>query len=155
VPKSASFAFEIATISLREQIQRVDALDTKAGILLAADGIAATLVFNRNALPTATPTAIILVSGLAVLTSLASTLISFVNRNYALAPTPEVVTGLADTPEDWIRWRMIGNLLEALDVNRAKLRQKARFLTGGQFALLVGLVVMGGYSLYATLFGGA
>jgi hypothetical protein len=65
-----------------------------------------------------------------------------------------VVTELADAPEDWIRWRLIGNLLQALDVNRAKLRQKSRFLTGGQFALLVGLMVMGGYSLYASFFGG-
>jgi hypothetical protein len=102
VPKSAGFAFETATVSLREQIQRVDALDTKAGILLAANGITASLVFSRTSLPSDTPPAVILVSGFAVLISLTSTLISFVNRNYALAPTPK-------WSQNWLMLRRTGS----------------------------------------------
>lgn len=87
--------------------------------------------------------------------SLAAALVAFSNRNYQIAPAPEAVTALANAPEDWIRWRLIGNMLAAVDINRVKLRQKARWLTFGQLVLLVGLGLLGGYFVYASLAGGA
>lgn len=39
VPLGAPFAFEMALRSLDEQLERINALDTKAGVLIAADGV--------------------------------------------------------------------------------------------------------------------
>lgn len=155
VPQAATFAFDVTSRSIDEQFRRVDTLDSKAGTLLAADGIIAGLIFGRGWLPQETPVAIALAAGVAVLVSLAAALVAFSNRNYQIAPAPEAVTALANAPEDWIRWRLIGNMLAAVDINRVKLRQKARWLTFGQLVLLVGLGLLGGYFVYASLAGGA
>ena len=155
IPQSAGFAFTTAQQTLGEQLKRVDALDTKAGVLLAADGIIAGIIFSQGSHLAGMPDWIALIAGTAILISLGGALGAFVNRNYEVAPTPETVATLASAPEDWIRWRLIGNVLDALDINRAKLSQKTRFLTVGQIALLVGLSLVGGYFLYATFSGGA
>jgi hypothetical protein len=39
VPPGASFAFDAGIRTLDEQLHRIDALDTKAGVLLAAAGV--------------------------------------------------------------------------------------------------------------------
>ena len=44
-PQGASFAFDNAAKALDEQLGRIESLDAKAGILLAADGVLAGLLF--------------------------------------------------------------------------------------------------------------
>jgi hypothetical protein len=39
IPQSAEFAFDVTRVALGEQLARIDSLDSRAGILLAADGI--------------------------------------------------------------------------------------------------------------------
>lgn len=43
VPEGASFAYAVAIAALDEQLRRIEALDTKAGILMAVDGVIAGL----------------------------------------------------------------------------------------------------------------
>ena len=155
VPQGAVFAFDTATGALDEQLRRIDALDSKAGILLAADGIIASLIFSRSSLPVDAPTFVSLAAGIAVLSSLIAALVAFANRNYQVAPAPEAVTALASAPADWIRWRFMGNMLDALDINRVKLGQKAKWLTFGQLTLLAGVGLLGGYFVYSSLEKGA
>ncbi len=45
IPQSAAFAFDIAREALAEQLARTDSIDSKAGILLAADGLLAGLIY--------------------------------------------------------------------------------------------------------------
>lgn len=151
VPQSAEFAFDSAIRSLNEQLSRIDALDAKAGILLAADGILAGLIFGRDAYVGRAPWWVALAAGAGVLASLACALRAAANRNYKLAPDPGRLAQLAQAPPDWIRWRLIGNVLDAADKNRAKLRQKSRWLTAGQVLLLVTLVPLGAYFAYSLL----
>jgi hypothetical protein len=47
-PKEADFAFDNASKALGEQLQRIEALDAKAGILLAADGVVVGLLFAAD-----------------------------------------------------------------------------------------------------------
>ena len=145
VPQSASFAFDVAVRATAEQLARIDSLDSKAGILLAADGVLAGLIFAREGIAARAPIFLGLLAGVAVLLSLVCTLISFSNRKYVATPRPEVVAHLAASPEDRIKWRLISDL-RAVDTNGSKLEQKARWLTSGQAALLVTLVALGAYS---------
>ena len=89
VPRSAGFVFEIAGAALTEQLGRIDSLDSKAGILLAGDGILAGFVFGHQAFVASAPASVAIVAGFFLLVSLACTVIAFANRDYELAPTPE------------------------------------------------------------------
>ena len=150
VPQSASFAFDVAVRATAEQLARIDSLDSKAGILLAADGVLAGLIFAREGIAARAPIFLGLLAGVAVLLSLVCTLISFSNRKYVATPRPEVVAHLAASPEDRIKWRLISDL-RAVDTNGSKLEQKARWLTSGQAALHVTLVALGAYFIYELL----
>ena len=155
VPQGAAFAYETAMRALDEQLRRIDALDAKAGILLAADGIIVGLVVGGGSLAHDTPAWITSLAGAAVLVSLMSAVGALLNQNYAIAPEPQTVAVLASASDEWIRWRVIGNVLGAVDGNRRKLRRKAQALTFGQLALLVGVGVFGGYFIVQSLTRGA
>lgn len=155
VPRSASFAFDIATRSLDEQLHRVEALDTKAVGLLAADGLLVGLVLGPHGLLAAAPPWLAIAAGIGLIVSLGCALAAFANRGYLLAPEARTIALLASAPEDWIRWRVIGNVLDAIDANRRQLRQKARVLSVAQLILLVALGLVGGYFLWTRATGGA
>lgn len=55
VPAGASFAYDTAVAALAEQLRRFGVLDSKAGILIAADGVLAGLLFGRSSLIPAAP----------------------------------------------------------------------------------------------------
>lgn len=116
-PRSARFACEVAHDALTEQLARIDSLDQKAGIILAAGGIVGGLVLTPDdplaAFP-AWPAMLIIVT---LVASLLGSLIALANRRYELAPTPERVASLAGAVEDRLRWMFIGNLLEAVELN--------------------------------------
>jgi hypothetical protein len=144
VPDGAPFAYNVAGAALDEQLRRIEVLDSKAGILIAADGVLAGLLFGRLSLILAAPRALsAIVVGLVVI-SLLLGLIAFANRRYRTAPHPAAVLRLMAAPEAWLRWRFLGNLQGALLENEGKLTWKARYLTAAQVSLFVG-VALGGY----------
>lgn len=151
VPQSAAFAFDVVARAIGEQLARIDSLDSKAGILLAADGVLAGLIFVREGVVAKAPIGLALIVSVTILLSLVCTLVSFADREYLASPRAETVAHLAAAPEDWIKWRLMGNLLRAVETNRARLRSKASWLTLGQAALLVTLLSLGSYFIYELL----
>jgi hypothetical protein len=121
VPPGASFAYDAAVASLDEQLQRIEALDSKAGIVIAADGVLMALLFGRSSLITKAPTWLAATAVGMVAISLLLALIAFANRRYRTAPNPLAVMRLMAAPTEWLRWRFLGNLQEALTENDAKL----------------------------------
>jgi hypothetical protein len=88
-----------------------------------------------------------------IVASLLAALIALANRRYELAPTPERIASLAGADEDRPRWLFIGNLLEAVALNRGKLRTKSRWLTASQFALFATIFQLGAYSVWHEMKG--
>lgn len=155
IPQSASFAFDVSSSALSEQLARIDSIDSKAGVLLAADGILAGLIFGGDSIVATAPPWLAILAGVGILLSFTASLGAFAARDYRLAPRPEEVAQLSGATEAWIRWNLIGNVLEAVETNRGTLRRKARYLAAGQLLLLVTLVPVGAYSVYASITGGA
>jgi hypothetical protein len=91
VPQSASSVFDVAVHSIAEQLARIDSLDSKAGILLAADGVLAGLIFVRGGVVASAPLGLALVVSVTILLSLLCTLVSFADREYLARPRAETV----------------------------------------------------------------
>lgn len=153
VPQSAEFAFDIARAALAEQLSRIDALDSKAGLLLAADGLIAGLLFGNASFLHRAPVWVTVSAAIGILGTSTCAVSALAFRRYELAPEPGKVAELAQAPVDWLHWRFIANVLEAVDTNRLKLDRKAAWLIWGQALLLAGLMVLGGYFVYALIAG--
>lgn len=50
--------------------------------------------------------------------------------------------------EEWLRWRFIGDVLNAIAANRRTLEWKTRLLIGSLLALFVSIGLLGGYFIY-------
>ena len=51
--------------------------------------------------------------------------------------------------EEWLRWRFVPNVLDAIAVNRRKLALKSTFLTWALACLIAAVLLLGGYFIYA------
>jgi hypothetical protein len=51
--------------------------------------------------------------------------------------------------EAWLKWRFLGNLSQALDINRTKLDSKARRVNAASGSLLIVVLILGGYLVVA------
>jgi hypothetical protein len=155
-PRGAPFAYAVAERSLQEQLSRIEALDAKAGIVIATNGVLAGLLFSRSSLLLTMPEllagAIVLLVGISLLLAL----VAFATRKYLTAPEAQAVRQLMGAGEDWLRWRFLGNLEEALRENSRRLTRKARWLSSALFSLMlavVGLVVYFAPSLFSGTLG--
>src|SRR5918996_4632552 len=90
-PPGASFAFEMGIRTLDDQLRRVDSFDTKAGILIAADGVLAGLLFSARPSLVGSPRVLAISVAFLVTMSLLLALIAFANRRYRTAPQPTAV----------------------------------------------------------------
>jgi hypothetical protein len=155
IPSGAPFAFEIARRALDEQLERINALDTKAGVLIAADGVIMGLLAGERSVVTRAPswTGIIVLATIGV--SLILSLLAFTTRRYETAPRPEAVIRLMAAEPGWLRWRFLDNMREALRNNREKLRIKTRFLSASLTSLIAGSTLLGGYLIATRLTDGA
>ena len=78
-------------------------------------------------------------------------LLAFWTRRYDVAPRPEALAQLMAASEEWLKWRFIPNVLDALAVNRRKLALKSAFLTWALACLIAAVVLLGRYFIYAVL----
>jgi hypothetical protein len=150
IPAGAAFAFDVSKAALAEQLRRLEALDTKAGILLAADGVLAGLFLGSSSTLRLAPKLVAVAALAALIVSMLLSLLAFGTRRYQLAPHPEALIRFMARGEGWLKWRFLGNLIDALDRNRDNLVMKARLLGGAVLALIASVGLAGGYFLYAT-----
>ena len=148
-PQGALFAFGNAAKALDEQLGRIESLDAKAGVLLAADGVLAGLLFATDSVLIHAPRALGVAITVSLLFSILLALQAFSTRKYETAPTPEAVIGLMEQVLDaWLKWRFLGNVVVALTINRSKLERKARLLSSAIGFLFIVVILLGGYLTY-------
>lgn len=151
-PPGATFVYDTALSSLKEQQRWIDALDTKAGILIAANGVIASLVLTMDSILARAPTwAAIVISGLIFL-SLARALLAFATRRYEIAPDVNDLAPMMLYGNDaYLKWNSLPTVLEAIDLNEPKLAQKADLLFYAGLSMLVALTAMTGYFIYSSV----
>lgn len=154
VPEGSGFAYDVGVQAIREQLSRIEALDSKAGILIAADGVLAGLLFQGDSLLQRIPSAIAAIGLIGVLGSLLLALLSFLNREYRVAPSFPASMTLMAAPGEWLKWRFLGSLEEALQENNNRLAWKARLLTASMVTLLITLSLLGVYAVPVVIGGG-
>jgi hypothetical protein len=149
LPLGASFAFDNAVRALDEQLGRIESLDAKAGVLLAADGVLAGLLFATDSVLIRAPRALGVAVTISLQFSILLALLAFSTRKYETAPTPEAVIGLMEQGGDaWLKWRFLGNVVVALTIDRGKLERKARLLSSAIGCLFVVVLLLGGHLTY-------
>jgi hypothetical protein len=150
-PLGADFAFNTGLRLLEEQERRTNALDSKAGVLLAAAGVLAGLVFRGDSSLREAPLPVSVLLTTLIVSTVALALIAFGNRRYETAPAPRAVTRMMTEDESWLRWRFLGNVLEAIDANERKLAWKAKTVTVSQVAFLASVLTLSGYFIYTVI----
>ncbi len=150
VPDGSGFAYDVARQDLADQLARIEALDTKTGIFLAAGGAFAGFLFGADSLLREAPPTVFVAVAALVIAALLLSLLAFGNRHYRTAPTPQAAVRLMAAPEQWLRWRFLGNLMEAIEINHTKIERKARLLSAAILCLFLAVMVAGA-SLVTTI----
>jgi len=146
-----SFLYDSALKGLEEQWVWIDALDTKAGILLGAGGVVAGLFFARRSILWFAPTWLGVAVAVVLLVSLALALLSFATRRYERAPDLEALVGSDERTEAALKAEELPHLLLALSINEPKIALKASLLFYSGLTLLVSVALFGAYFVYELL----
>lgn len=85
-PLGTPFAYGESRRALQEQMHWIDALDTKAAVLLASAGVITGLVLSRGSPLSRAPRLIAAVVSVALLAALVSALLAFATRRFETAP---------------------------------------------------------------------
>lgn len=133
LPPGSGFAYDLGERILASQSAQVDAVDTKAAVILAVDGVIAGFLL-RSPFHNAPRTAAIVASS-SLLVSLISALLAFWTARYSTGPEFAAVAGRVRGSEAWIKWRFLPNLAEAIQANEVKLKRKNRLLVTALSAL--------------------
>jgi hypothetical protein len=153
-PQGIDYVYDTALDSLRQQLSWIDALDTKAGILIAADGVVAGVVLASDSLIAPSSVWTVLIATL-LLSSLALALLAFATRRYEIAPDPsELTDSMSLGDERLLKWTTVPSVLEAIDVNEPKLVRKADLVFGSALLLLLGVAALAAYFIYWIPFRG-
>jgi hypothetical protein len=151
LPAGSDFAYEVGVRKLDIQLRRIDALDSKAGNLLAADGLLAGILFGTSSLLVSAPRFVTVLLVASVFGSLLLALLAFASRHYEDAPSPVQAARFARSGETWLKWRFMKQILLAINVNDRKLRWKAGCLAGSLCALVAAVSLLGGYLTHIAL----
>lgn len=130
----------------------IDALDTKAGILLGAGGLIAGLLITAESPLQAAPAWLAVTTSMLLLGSIGIGLVAFAVRRYETAPNLQSLVSMIDLGDrEYLEWVALPEVLKALDINEAKVSAKATLLFYGQTALLAALLLFGGYHVVRYL----
>lgn len=152
VPPGINFLYEEAFRELDEQLDWIDALDTKAGIILAAGGVTAGLVLTGDSVLIWAPPFITIFIVVALAGSLILALLAFATRHYELAPDiDDLWPAYSSASNDELRWAAFPGLLEARDINQPKVDQKAALLFWAGVSLLLGVLLFAGFFVWFIL----
>lgn len=150
-PSGATFAYEIAEKSLNDQLRRIDAQDSKAGMVIAAGGVFAGFLFSGASFLASAPRPLLAITGMLISGGVISALLAFLNQDYVTAPNAVAVARFAGRDEAWLKWRFLGNLHRVLAWNQRKLNRKTRLLTVGQASLITAVLLVGGYFVWTAV----
>src|SRR2546425_9259145 len=146
VPEAAAFAFENAMRAISQRSALIDPADSKAGVILAADGVFAGLLFARGSIAVNAPRWIAISVAVSLVLSAGSALFALFPRVFAVgARSRSVADSVAGHPQlnsSAFQWWFLPNLLDGIDEDDRKLRRKVRSLRTAAFLLLgaVGLM---------------
>jgi hypothetical protein len=145
-PTGSDFVFDAAVRAFDDQMRWIDALDTKAGVVMAADAVLAGLVLMRGSMLLEAPLWVgVLVAALLFL-SFVLALCSFATRRFGIAPDLSALAEQAttDTPSS-LRASALSEILDALEMNEPKIGQKANLLFLSGVALMLAIASFAGY----------
>jgi hypothetical protein len=148
VPKGAGHAYEVGRRTLSDQMTSIDALDSKAGIIIAAGGVLAGFLLSRDSRLMQAPPWLAMLLVVSIFFSLATALFAFGTRHFKHAPSFDATMRLMTADADWLKWRFLRNIQESIAENHQKIEQKARFLTASIGFLLAAVAALGAYSIW-------
>lgn len=122
-PPGVPLAWDVSIAILEVELQVIDQLDTKAGVVIGALVVAGGLLLNS----TVRGFAQVLV-GVALILALVFATLSFLVRKYEDAPDPARFASAALYEPDYMKEAFLGNVLEAVAVNRERGARKGLYL---------------------------
>jgi hypothetical protein len=147
LPPGSGFAYELGERILASQSAQFDAIDTKAAVVMAVDGVLAGFLLQSPF--QGGPTAGVIIASSSLFISLIAALLAFWTARYSTGPEFSAVTDRIQGTEAWIKWRFLSNLAEAIQANNEKLERKNRLLMAALSALFVLVLYVGGYLMYS------
>jgi hypothetical protein len=150
--RGINFAYDRTSKALDDQLDWIDKLDTKAGVLLAADGVIAGLVMTKDSVLLTIPNyPAMLVVGLLIL-SLVLALLAFATRHYEIAPEIDsLLQQMPNSDDELLKSAALPSLVNALDINEPKVNQKATMLYYSALALLGGIFLFATHFMYFVI----
>lgn len=148
-PLGIGYTHDAASKAYDDQTGWIDALDTKSGILMAADGVIAGLILSTDSALTQAPKTVGIADSALLFTSLVLALLAFGTRKYEVAPdVDQLLSRMHHLDDQGLQWVALQGIVNALDVNESKVARKANFLFYSGAALLVAVLVLAGYFVY-------
>lgn len=151
-PRGIAYAHQAASKAYDDQMRWIDALDSKAGILMAADGVIVSLIVTSDSIFLSAPKLVgIGVAGFLFI-ALVFALLAFSTRRYEVAPDLEpLIRQMQHLEDDGLRWIALEGLANAVEVNESKVNAKAEHLFFSAVALLAAVLVLAAYFIYLLL----
>lgn len=152
VPEGIAYAHEAASKSYDDQMSWIDALDTKAGILMAADGVIISFVATRDSTLMEAPPVIGVATALFLFCSLVFALLGFSMRRYEVAPDLDpLLAQMQHQDDEGLKWIALEGLSNAVAVNESKVDGKAWHVFLAGLSLLAGVLVLAGHFIYLLI----
>lgn len=151
-PAGVEYAHDAALKSYDDQMRWIDALDSKAGILMAADGVIMSLLMSRESLLATAPSPVGMATATCLFISLVLALLAFSARRYEVAPDLDpLVAQMQHLDNDALKWTALEGLANAVEVNETKVATKASYLFLAAIALLAAILILAVYFIYLLI----
>jgi hypothetical protein len=148
-PRGITYTHDMALKTYDDQMKWIDALDTKAGILMAADGLTVGLVMASDSVLSNAPTLVGVTTATWLFLSLVFALLAFSTRRYEVAPDIDpLVLQMQHLDDLALKWIALEGLMNAIEVNESKVGRKAGYLFASATGLLVAILVLASFFIY-------
>jgi hypothetical protein len=122
-PPGVPLAYATAAAKLEASVRIIDQLDTKAGVVVGAIGVAGGIFLASG------PRGVLqVIAGVPLVVALALATFAFAVRKYEDAPEARRSSEAAGYPPEYMQEAFLGNVLDALQANRIKAARKGLYL---------------------------
>lgn len=144
---SLGLVYEEAKYVLNIQLDQIDKLDTKAGLILGAGGVILTILLGEGS-PVATSgtliNGVLLAGGLLITLSLFFAIWALRVRHYTITPNPYVMrTEYVGRPLEAVKLQVLDNLVGAYQKNDGLIESKAKSVRRAWRFLAFGVIAIG------------